>query len=142
MSSTLRKFIWFTPIIAAFGIAVAFAVLDRSSVALEVISVQSQSGSPVARCEIQNRGDRSIELSIHSIDQTPFYYRLERSGRSWRRVLWDTECGIDLEHKLLAPGQVFPFTAHIIDSTQPTRLALNYRLDGVDYTVSTKTIVP
>jgi hypothetical protein len=142
MRPTYRKFIWFAPAVVAIGIALAFVLIKRPAVTLSVISVQRAPGSPTAHCEISNRGDRPVELTIHSIDQTPFYHRLERSGTSWRRVLWDMECGIDAEAKILAPGQTFPFTASIIDTNQPIRLAVSYRLDGADFTASSRTIFP
>jgi len=142
MHPTARKFMWFISAVVAVGITLACVLIKRPAVALSVISVQRTSGSPTVRCEISNRGDRPAELTIHSIDQTPFYHRLERSGTSWRRVLWDMECGIDAQTRILSPGQTFPFTASIIDTSQPIRLAVNYRLDGADLTASSKTIFP
>jgi hypothetical protein len=133
---------WFIPAVVAVGIAVACVPIKSPTVTLSVIAVQRASGSPTARCEISNRGDRPVELSVHSIDQTPFYQRLERSGASWRRVLWDMECGIDAQTRILSPGQTFPFTASIIDTGQPIRLAVIYRLDGAELTASSKTISP
>jgi hypothetical protein len=141
MHPTARKFTWFIPAVIA-GIALACVLIGCPTVTLSVISVQRASGSPTVRCEISNQGDRPVELTIHSIDQSPFYHRLERSGTSWRRVLWDMECGIDAQTKILSPGQTFPFTASIIDTSQPIRLAVNYRLDGADLIASSKTIFP
>ena len=137
-----RKFIWFAAVVVAAGIALAFVLIKRPAVTLSVISVQGASDSPTAYCEISNRGNRPVELTIHSIDHTPFYSRLERSGMSWHRVLWDMECGIDAETKVLAPGQTFPFTASIITTSRPIRLAVRYRLDGADFTASSRTIFP
>ena len=142
MRSPLRKFILFALIVATCGIAVAFVVHDRSPVALAVVSMEGPSDSPVARCEIRNRGDKPIEFTINSIDQRPCYHRLEWSGRSWRRVLWVAECGMDAQARILSPGQTFSFTASIIDTSQPIRLAVSYRLDGADLTASSKTIYP
>ena len=157
MRATRRKFIWFVSAAIAGGIAVALLVVKRPPVTLSVISVQRASGSPTARCEIRNQGDRPIELTIHSIGQRPFYNRLQRPAFSWRRVVfdldwrsaiswrpvgWDMECGIDAAAKVLAPGQTFPFTASIIDTSQPIRLAVSYRLDGADFTASSQTIRP
>jgi len=140
MHPTARKFMWFIPAVVAVGIALACVLIKRPTVTLGVISVQRASDS--VRCEISNRGDRPVELTIHSINQRPFYHRLEWSGTSWRRVLWDMECGIDAQTKILSPGQTFPFTASIIDTSQPIRLAVSYRLDGADLTASSKTIFP
>jgi len=138
------------------GVAAAFTLAKKPIVALNVVSVQRTSRSPTARCEISNHGEKPIELTIHCIDQTPFYHRLERSFFSWRGIVdlglrkaiswhpvgWDIECGVDAETRILAPGQTFPFTASIIDTSRPIRLAVNYRLDGVDFTVSSQTIRP
>jgi hypothetical protein len=142
MHTRLRKFMWLTPIVGCVGIAAAFAIFGHSTVVFMVTSVQRESDGPVARCQIQNRGDRPIELRIHTFSHTPCYHHLERSGGSWRRVLWDACCGMDLESKMLAPGQNLSFTAPIIDTNRPTRLALSYRRDGADYTATTKTIAP
>ncbi len=142
MRTSRHKLIWFIPTVVAAGIVVAFIVVKRPTVTLSVISVQRASGSPTARCEIRNRGDTAIEFTIHSMDQTPFYHRLERSGTSWRRVLWDMECGIDAQTRVLAPGQTFPFNASIVDTSQPIRLAVSYRLDGSDFIASSQTIFP
>ncbi len=136
-------------------LAVGFLVVKRPPVKLRVVSVQRVSGSATARCEISNRGDKPIELTIHSIDQTPFYNRLERPAFSWRRVLsewrsavswrpvgWDMECGIDAQEKILVPGQTFPFTASIIDTSRPIRLAVSYRMGGAGFTAFSQTIHP
>jgi hypothetical protein len=151
-----HKFVWFVLPVAVLGIAAAYLIISRPAVTLSVISVQRTSGSPTARCEIRNRGTRPIELTIHSLGQTPFYHRLERpffswrgmrdlglrKAISWRPVGWDVECGIDAEARSLAPGEAFPFTASIIDTSQPIRLAVSYRLDGADFTASSQTIHP
>lgn len=155
MPTRRRKFVWFISAAVAGTIAVALFASKHRPVTLSVISVQSASGSPKAQCVINNQSDRPIELTIHSRGNAPFYHRLERppfsmrrllsdwkSAVSWRPVGWDMECGIDAETGVLAPGQALPFTASIIDTSQPIRLALRYRMDGVDYTVSSKTIVP
>jgi hypothetical protein len=142
MHPTARKFMWFIPAVAAVGIAFACVHIKRPGVTLSVLSVQRASGSPTARCEIRNRGDKPVELTIHSIDQRPFYHRMERLGTSWYRVLWDMECGIDAQTKILAPGQTFPFTASIIETNRPVRLAVSYRLNGADLTASSETILP
>src|SRR5689334_11736349 len=110
MEHTAHKLMWFIPAVVAVSLALACVPIKRPTVTLRVISVQRASGSPTVRCEISNRGDRAVELTIHSIDQTPFYHRLERSGTSWRPVLWDMECGIDAQTRMLSPGQTFPFT--------------------------------
>jgi hypothetical protein len=141
MRPSRRKLIWFIPAAIAAGIAAAI-LIKRPAVTLSVISVQRASGSPTARCEIRNHGEKPIEFTIHSLGQTPFYHRLERSGVSWRRVLWDMECGIDAETRVLAPGQTFPFIASIIDASQPIRLAVSYQLDGADFTACSETIHP
>lgn len=142
MMHPVRKLTWFIPAVVAAGVTAACVLMKRPAVTLSVGSVQRDSGCPTVRCEIRNRGARPVELTIHSIDQRPFYHRLERSGTSWRPVLWDMECGIDAQTRILSPGQTFQFTASIIDTSQPIRLAVSYRLDGADLTVSSKTIVP
>ncbi len=156
MCPSRRKLIWLLPGMIAVGVAVACALPESPAVTLNVISVQRALGSQTARCEISTRGHKPIELTIHSIDQRPFYHRLERpffswrgirdlglrKAISWRRVLWDMECGIDAQTKVLAPGHTFPFTASLIDTSQPIRLAVNYRLDGADLTASSPTIRP
>ena len=143
MHPTRRKLIWFVAAMVVVCGAIACVLVLRPDVTLSVISVQRGSDSPTARCEIRNRGSRPIELTIHSLGHTPFYSRLERRGMSWRPVVWDMECGIDAETKLLAPGQALPFTASIIDTSQPIRLVVSYRLDGTNIlTASSETIVP
>ena len=104
--------------------------------------MEGRSDSRVACCEIQNRGDKPIELTVHSIDDKPFFHRLQRLRGSWEQVGWDMECGIDAEKRSLAPGQTLSFAASIIDTSQPIRIELGYRIDGGDYTVSSKTIIP
>jgi len=141
MRASRRKLIWFVLAVITAGIAAAVLV-KRPVVTLRVLSVERASGSPEARCEIRNRGQKPIEFTIHSLRQTPFYYRLERSGATWRRVLWDMECGIDAQTRVLAPGQVFPFTASIIDTSQPIRLAVTYQLDGADFAACSEAIHP
>jgi hypothetical protein len=156
MPSSRRILIWLAPAVVAAAIAAAPILINRPTVTLSVISVQRVSGSPTAHCEISNRGDKPVELTIHSIDRTPFYHRLERpffswpgichlglrNAMSWRRVIWDMECGIDAKAWSLAPGETFPFTASIIDTSQPVRLAVSYQLDGVEFTASSQTIRP
>jgi len=142
MHPTARKFMWFIPAVAALGITLACVVIKRPAVTLNIISVQRAPGSQTVRCEIRNRGDKPVELTIHSIDRRLFYHRLERSGTSWRRVLWDMECGIDAQTRILSTGQTCPFTASLIDTSQPIRVAVNYRLGGADFTASSKTIYP
>jgi hypothetical protein len=141
---------------AMVGVAAACTLIKSPTVTLNVVSVQRISGSPTARCEISNRGEKPIELTLHSISRTPFYHRLERPFFSWRGIVdlglrkaiswhpvgWDIECGIDAETRILAPGQTFPFTASIIDTSQPIRLAVSYRLDGADFIVPSPTIRP
>ena len=157
MRTARRKIIWFASAALVVAVAVAFAAAKHPPVSLSVISVQRASDSPTAHCEISNRGGRPIELSIHSIGQRPFYHRLQRppfawrgvlsrldwrSAFSWRPVGWDMECGIDAETKILAPGESFPFTASIIDTSRPIRIAVSYRMDGADFTAASKTIYP
>lgn len=141
-NAATRKFIWFGSAVVAVGITLACVFIKHPAVAFSVISVQRTSASPSVRCEISNRGSKPVELTIHSLDGRPFYHRLEWSGTSWRRVLWDAECGIDAQTKILSPGETFPFSASIIDTTQPIRLAVNYRVDGADLTASSTTIFP
>jgi hypothetical protein len=156
MRSYRRKFIWVvTAVVVGCVVAVAFLIVPRRPVTLRIVSVQLVSGSPTARCEISNRRNKPIVLTIHSIDQTPFYNRLQRPAFSWRRVLsdwrsavswrpvgWDMECGIDAQEKILVPGQTFLFTASIIDTSQPIRLAVSYRFGGADFTASSPPILP
>jgi len=156
MRPSRRKLIWLIPAVVTGGIAAACILTKSPTVTLNVISVQHVSGSPTARCEISNRGDKPIELTVHSIDRTPFYHRLERpffswrgirdlglqKAISWRRVVWDVQCGIDAEARKLAPGETLPFTASIIDTSQPIRLAVSYRLNGADFSVSSQTMCP
>jgi hypothetical protein len=156
MRPSRRKLIGVISAVVALGIAAACIVPKSPTVSLNVISVQHTPGSPTARCEISNRGEKPIELTVHSIGQTPFCHRLERpffswrgirdlglrTAISWRRVGWDMECGIDAEARSLAPGETFTFTASIIDTSQPIRLAVSYRLGGADFTASSQTIRP
>jgi len=150
------KLIWFFSGGVAVAVAASCILVRRPAVALNVISVQRVPGSPTARCEISNRGDKPIELAIHSIDRTPFYDSLERPFLSWRGVWYfgvrkafawrptigSIECGIDAKARSLGPGETLPFTATIFNSSQPVRLAVRYRLDGADFTASSKTINP
>ena len=155
MRTPHRKFVWFISAAFAGSIAVALFASKHPPVTLSVVSVQSTSGSPKAQCVISNQGDRPIEFTIHSLGDVPFYHRLQRpplslrrvlsdwrSAVSWRPVGWDMECGIDAETRVLAPGQTFPFTASIIDTSRPIRLAVSYRLDGSNFTASSRTIYP
>ena len=151
-----RKLICLISAVVASGIVAACMLVKGPTVTLNVISVQRASASPTARCEISNRGEKPIELAIHSNKRTPFYHRLERPFFSWRGIVdlglrkaiswhpvgWDIECGVDAQTRILAPAQTFPFTASIIDTSQPIRLAVSYRLDGADYTVPSQTIRP
>ena len=137
-------------------VAVAIFAIKRPPVTLKVVSVERGSDTPTAHCEIRNRGDRPIELTLHSIDQRPFFHRLERpffswrgirdlglrKAISWREVGWDMECGIDAEARTLAPGETFPFTASIIDTSQPIRIAIRYRIGHSNFTASSQTIFP
>ena len=156
MRSSRCILFWLIPIVVAGAIAAAPILVKRPTVILSVVSVQLASGSPTARCKIINSGDRPIELAMHSLSHTPFYHRLERpffswrgirdlgwrEAISWRRVVWDTECGIDAESRSLGPGETLPFTASIIDTSQPVRLAVSYRMDGADFTASSRVIRP
>jgi hypothetical protein len=142
MSAQLRRLIRFTPIVALVGIYVGFSSLSRSPVTLKVTARQGNAQGRGAFCEIQNSGYRPVELWVHSLDHQPFYHRLQRLDGTWRPVGWDIECGLDAQSRFLAPAETLRFIASLIDTSQPIRIALNYRLDGVDYAVSTKTIVP
>jgi hypothetical protein len=156
MRAMRHKFVWLVVPVVAAGIAAAWLVTSRPAVTLSVISVQRTSGSTTARCELRNHGTRRIELTIHSLGHTPFYHRLQRPFLSWRGtrdlglrkalswqpVIWDTECGIDAEARILGAGETFPFTASVIDTSQQVRLAVSYRLDGADFTASSHTIRP
>ena len=156
MRPSRRKLIWLFSVGVAVAIAAPCILIRRPTVTLNVISVEHVLGSPTARCEISNRGDKPIELTIHSIDRTPFYDRLERPFLSWRGICYfgvrkafawrpaigSIACGIDAEARTLAPGETFPFTASIFNSSQPVRFMVSYRLDGAEFTAPSQTIRP
>jgi hypothetical protein len=155
MRPSRRKLIWLISAVIAVGIAAACILTRTPTVTLNVVSVQRVSGDLAARCEIRNRGDKPIELTIHSIGHKPFYDRLQRPFFSWRgirelglrkaiswRAIGGIECGLDAAPRSLAPGETFSFTASIFHASQPTRLAVIYRLDGADFTASSQTIHP
>jgi len=127
----------------AIGASVAMAGCGRPEVTLRVVSLQNTSGSVFVRCELQNRGLVTIDLSMHTLDRTPCYHRLCWEGGAWRRPVWDMEeCGIDLAPATLAPGQAMAFSASIAKTSTPTRLAVNYRRDGKGCTVSSTVFTP
>lgn len=142
MRPTPRKFIWFVAVVVAIGVALDCVLIGRPTVTLSVISIQRASGSPTALCKLKNRGDRPVEFSFHSLDQTPCYHWLEGYGSSWHRALWDMHCGIDLQPRILASGQALSFRVSFVDTNRPARLSVSYRRDGKDFTVCTRTIVP
>lgn len=166
MSLRIRKIVWLVLGVAILGTLV-FAFRSRPPVVFRVTSLDRRPGSPVARCEIQNRGDRQIEVWVHSLTGTPCYHHLQRQtgtrfpamrdalilgdvltfvrtvvATPWQPVLWDDCCGIDLDEKLLAPGQRLTFSSSNIQVGSPTRLTFGYRRDGTNYTFTTGTILP
>jgi hypothetical protein len=128
--------------IIAAGIAVALTTSKTPVLTLRVLDLRNVSGTPVARVEMRNRGDKSLVYYLHSISQKPCYHWLERSGGSWHRPLGDWECGIDLVQATLAAGQTVSFTASVVDGGRPTRLALVYWREGAEHTALTEAIVP
>jgi hypothetical protein len=152
-----HKTIWFASTALVVVGVIALLIANRSSVRLQVVTVHRSSSLPKACCEISNRGNEPIELTIHSIDQSPFCQRLLRTPFSWRTVLnpldWRSafswkpsgfgmECGIDAQTKVLAPGETFPFSVLLLETNRPIRFAINYRIGKSNYTASSQTVFP
>ena len=142
MRASSYRLVWIVLVVIIVGIAAAIAVTNRPMVTLRVLEVSKVTGAPVARVEFRNESDKPVDYYVHSLGHEPAYDWLERYGQSWHHALWDTQCGIDLEPAILAPGQTLSFKVSIIDTSSQTRLALSYRQEGTEHTTSTKTIVP
>jgi len=153
MHSLRRKFIGLASAVLAGGVAIALIASQRpAAVTLNVVSVERSSSSSIAHCEIRNRGDQPVVLTIHTFGKNLFFHRLERPFYSWQGIrefgFWKAiswrrkgclECGIDAEAKAIAPGETFPFTASITDPA-PFRIAVDYQTAGSNFTMVSETI--
>jgi hypothetical protein len=60
MSLSRRKLSWLLFAAIAIGIAVDFRSSERSAVTLKLLELGNKSGTPVARVEMRNSGDKPI----------------------------------------------------------------------------------
>ena len=127
MKTRTLKYALVTAAFVSILLGGAYGMFFHPDVTFVVLTSQEESGESLLHCEINNHSEWPVELWFHSSNGQPCFQRLQLVRGSWLPMVEFACCGIDLEARIVSPGEIISFKARRIDSASPTRLEIHYR---------------